>query len=119
MNTSLASYVLALIFAASGSAKLLSLPFELEAFERWGYSAAFMYFTGVIEVAGAIGLLISRVSAITSLCLSAFMLGAIGTHLIHSEWPMLVIASVIASMAFWRGWAGREDILKLAANFRF
>jgi len=118
MNTRIASYILALIFAVSGVAKLLSLPFEVEAFARWGYPPAFMYFTGVLEVAGAIGLLIPKLSALASLCLAALMLGAIGTHIIHGEWPMLAIATVIALLAVWRGWSDRAEILELTSRFR-
>lgn len=107
------SYVLALIFAASGGAKLLSLPFEVDAFARWGYPPAFMYVTGTLEVLGAIGLLIPRLSSLASLCLAALMLGAIGTHLLHGEWPMLAVAFAIMFTSAWHGWVGRADILKL------
>ncbi|WP_394174654.1 DoxX family protein [Thalassotalea litorea] len=98
------TYILALIFFASGMAKLFALPFEIAAFERWGYSMTFMYLVGVIEVAGALGLLVSRFSAIVSLALAAFMMGAIATHLIHQEWPMLAFATAVALGAAWRGW---------------
>jgi len=110
MNNRILSYLLAFIFLASGGAKLLSLPFEIAAFERWGYAIEFMYFTGVVECLGAVGLLFSRFSSFASLCLSALMLGAIGTHIIHREWVMLAVAIVIALAAFWRGWSGRADI---------
>lgn len=107
------SAVLALVFLVSGGAKLAALPFEVQAFARWGYPLEFMYLTGVLEVAGAVGLTIPRLSALASICLAALMLGAIGTHLIHQEWPMLVIATVIASLAAWRGWRGRNDAFNL------
>ena len=113
MNTRISSYVLAIIFFASGVAKLLSLQFEVEAFTRWGYPISFMYFTGVIEVIGAVGLLIPRVSALASLCLAGFMLGAIGTHLAHKEWPMLAVAVSITLIALWRGWSDRAEVTQL------
>ncbi|KGJ86772.1 DoxX family protein [Colwellia psychrerythraea] len=110
------SYILALIFFASGCAKLLSLPFEVEAFVRWGYPSTFMYFTGIVEVFGALGLLITRLSSLSSLCLGGLMLGAIGTHLVHKEWLMLAVASSIALAAFWRAWSGRGEINQLLIN---
>ena len=113
MKTRIAVYTLALVFAASGIAKLLSLPFEVEAFARWGYPPYFMYLTGVLEVAGAIGLLVRRVSALAALCLAGLMLGAIAPHLVHREWAMLVLASGIAALAAWRGWSGRGEIRSL------
>lgn len=118
MITRISSYILALIFFASGGAKLLSLPFEVEAFVRWGYPITFMYFTGIVEVSGAVGLLITRLSSLASLCLAVLMLGAIGTHLAHKEWLMLAVASSIAIAAFWRGWSGRGEVNQLLKNFR-
>lgn len=113
MITRSITYILAVIFLTSGGAKLASLPFEVEAFARWGYSPAFMYLTGVLEVAGAVGLFLPRLSALSSLCLSGLMVGAIATHAIHDEWPMFFIAASIMLAAAWRGWQGRKDIMSL------
>lgn len=113
MNVRTISFLLAAIFAVSGIAKLAALPFEVEAFARWGYPPAFMYVTGVLEVAGAIGLLIRALSALASVCLLGLMLGAVATHAMHSEWLMLAVALTIAALAAWRGWAGRGDITRL------
>lgn len=95
MKVKLLSIILAIVFFASGGAKLAGLEFEIAAFERWGYSLWFMYFIGAVEVAGAIGLLISRLAPLAAACLAAMMIGAITTHIMHAEWPMLAIASVI------------------------
>lgn len=110
MKIKMITGLLALIFFLSGGAKLLGLEFELEAFERWGYPLWFMYLTGVIEVAGAVALMIPRLSSLAALGLSGVMVGAVATHLMHSEWMMLVIASVILLVAVWRAYAGRKDI---------
>ncbi|MEW6997456.1 DoxX family protein [Colwelliaceae bacterium BS250] len=118
MITRISSYIIALIFFASGGAKLLSLPFEVEAFARWGYPIEFMYFTGVVEFVGAIGLLIPRLSSFASLCLAVLMLGAIGTHIVHKEWLMLAVASAIALAAFWRAWFGRAEVKQLLITLR-
>ncbi|MGB0938497.1 MAG: DoxX family protein [Colwellia sp.] len=114
----LLSYILALIFLASGGAKLMSLPFEIEAFARWGYPIEFMYFIGIVECMGAIGLLIRRLSAFSSLCLALLMLGAIGTHLYHNEWVMLVVASVITLATFCLAWLDKENITQLLITLR-
>ncbi|NRP59885.1 DoxX family protein [Marinobacterium sp. xm-d-564] len=84
-----------LIFVASGSAKLLGLEFELEAFERWGYPLWFMYFTGVVEVIGGLVIWVKRLRLITSVGLNCVMIGAVATHLLNAEWPMLGVATVI------------------------
>ena len=104
---------LALVFVLSGLAKLLALPFETEAFARWGYPLWFMYFTGLLEVAGAVGLLLPRLSALASGCLAALMLGAVATHAVHAEWPMFAVASAILILAAWRGWKGRAEVADL------
>jgi len=88
-------YVLAVVFILSGAAKLLSLPFELAAFERWGYPLAFMYFIGVAEVSGGVALVANILKKWAALGLSLLMLGAVFTHVMHQEWPMLVAALLI------------------------
>ena len=118
MKIRILTYVLALIFLASGGAKLLSLSFEIDAFTRWGYPISFMYFTGMLEVVGGLGLLVTRFSALASLCLAVFMLGAIATHVIHNEWPMFIVASIIAIAALWRSWFGRTEIKGLLISFK-
>ena len=108
--------VLSLVFLASGGAKLAGLEFEIVAFERWGYPLWFMYFTGVVEVAGGIGLLIRRFSALAAAGLATMMIGAVATHVIHAEWGMLVAATVILGLSAVRAWRGREDIFALAGK---
>ena len=105
--------LLVIIFLLSGVAKLGSLQFEVDAFTRWGYPLWFMYLTGVLEVAGAIGLLLPRWSALAGACLAGLMVGAVLTHLVHAEWPMLVIAAAIMLLSGWHGWRGREAIKQL------
>ena len=118
MKIRILSYVLAFIFLASGLAKLLALQFEVEAFSRWGFSISFMYLVGAIEVAGAIGLLISRWSSLVALCLAVFMLGAIGIHIIHKEWPMFAVAVSIAFAACCLAWSGRKNIRQALMRLR-
>jgi putative oxidoreductase len=99
-------WMLAIVFLVSGSAKLLGLNFEIVAFERWGYPKWFMYLTGVLEVMGALGLLIPRLTSLSSACLALLMIGAVWTHLVHSEWPMMAFATVIMITAAITSWMG-------------
>lgn len=118
MTIRIVTFILAAIFVASGGAKLASLQFELDAFSRWGYSLPFMYLVGALEVAGAIGLLVRRLSALASISLAGLMVGAVATHVVHAEWPMLAVAGTITALAAWRGWAGRGEIMTLFARNR-
>lgn len=113
MTSRILAFLLALVFVASGGAKLLALPFETEAFARWGYPLWFMYATGALEVAGAVGLVLPRLSALAALCLAALMLGAVGTHVLHGEWVMAAVALGILLAAFWHGWRRRSDLRRL------
>ncbi|QQD18561.1 DoxX family protein [Spongiibacter nanhainus] len=116
MKTKFLTAVLSLIFFTSGGAKLAGLDFEVAAFQRWGYPLWFMYFTGAVEVAGALGLLIRPLSALAATGLAMTMLGAVGTHLNHAEWGALVIAGFILALAVTRAWLGREEIRALVAR---
>lgn len=111
MKTLALSVLLSLVFLASGGAKLAGLEFEIVAFERWGYPLWFMYFIGTVEVAGAMGLLVRRVSAPAAAGLALMMLGAMGTHVIHAEWGMLAAAAAIFAMSATRAFIGRQDIV--------
>ena len=91
-------YLLALIFIASGSAKLFGLDFELQAFERWGYPLWFMYLTGLLEVVGGLAIAANILRKFAALGVTVLMIGAIGTHVLHQEWPMLAVASSIFIM---------------------
>lgn len=109
----LATYILFLVFALSGSAKLAGLPFEVQAFERWGYAPWFMYLTGLLEVAGAIGLLVRPLASLAATCLALLMTGAIATHIWHQEWVMLGVALGICLLSARQGWSDRAGISRL------
>lgn len=97
-------FLLAFIFLASGGAKLAGLDFEIEAFQRWGYPLWFMYATGAFEVLGAILLLVRRTMTPTAAVLAAFMIGAVGTHVVHREWGMLAVAGMIMILLARHAW---------------
>ena len=109
----LVTSLITLIFVASGGAKLLGLEFELEAFERWGYPIWFMYLTGVIEVIGGLVIWVKRLRLIISLGLNCVMLGAMATHLVNSEWPMLGVATAILLLTLFSTWRAKSDMKTL------
>ena len=101
--------VLALLFAAAASGKLTSNPQVSEMFEGWGYPMAFMLLVGVLELAGAIGLLIPRTAGLAAMGLVGMMIGAAVTHLTHAEGmqvlrPLLFMAPLIAIVLIRRPW---------------
>ncbi len=104
--------LLALMFAFAGINKLLSLqPEMVQQFVKLGAGTWFRYFVGSLELAGAIGLVIPRLSALAALGLAGVMVGAILTHVLFLP-PVYfaaipaVLASVFSLIA-WRRWPKR------------
>jgi putative oxidoreductase len=75
------SALAALAFLAAGGSKLAGVPSMVELFDKVGLGQWFRYVTGLLEVAGAIGLLISRCALYAAVLLSLVMVGAIISHL--------------------------------------
>lgn len=74
--------LLAALFAFAGVNKLFGLQREmLDQFARMGAGPWFRYLVGALELAGAVGLLIPRLSALAALGLAGVMAGAVVAHL--------------------------------------
>ena len=87
--------LLALAFLAAAVAKLTGNEMMVANFARFGYPLWFMYFVGVAEIAGAIGLLLKPTAVWAAVCLGVLMLGAVGTHFINDPPPQAVPAIVL------------------------
>lgn len=102
--TRIARYVLVAIFLLSGVSKLIGMESARSMFEDFGYSQDFRIVIGVLETAGAIGLLVPRLAGLAALGLCGIMIGAIVTHLINDPLYMaifpLVILAVLARIAW-------------------
>lgn len=68
--------LLSYIFALAGGAKLLGQRAMVAEFARIGAGQWFRYFTGVLEVSGAIGVLIPKFRFWAALQIAAVMVGA-------------------------------------------
>jgi putative oxidoreductase len=94
--------LLAVQFAAGGLAKLAGAPELVDLFASIGAGQWLRYVVGALEVAGAVGLLVPRLTRLAALGLATLMVGATVTNLfiIHERpWlPMglLLVAAVIA-----------------------
>jgi uncharacterized membrane protein YphA (DoxX/SURF4 family) len=89
------SILTALLLLAAGLPKILGQGGWAARFDRWGYPAGFVVVIGVVEVVGALMLLIPRVATVGAAILSVVMLGAAGTHLVHGETPRIAVALVL------------------------
>ena len=74
----------------------------VEAFDKVGLGQWFRYFTGLLEVAGAIGLLIPRYAFYAAVLLAIVMVGAIIAHVTvlggspAAALALLVLSGIIA-----------------------
>jgi uncharacterized membrane protein YphA (DoxX/SURF4 family) len=113
--------VLAIAFASIGVSKLggASATRWAERFEQWGYPANAQYVVGVLEIVGAIGVLVPRWRSAASLMLGALMIGAVGTHLVHTEFARVIPPLVLGGLAFLAYWLhGRSGEQSKSANRR-
>jgi putative oxidoreductase len=84
-------------FLQAGSAKLLSAPMMVQAFAAIGAGQWFRYFTGGLEVLGALALLVPGLSGYGAAILAVVMGGAVATHLlILGGSPALPLALLVA-----------------------
>jgi putative oxidoreductase len=96
------SGLVALAFIGAGGAKLAGVPVMVEMFDKVGLGRWFRYFTGLLEVVGAIGLLIPRYAFYAAVLLATVMVGAIVAHVAvlgGSPAPaavLLVLSGIIA-----------------------
>lgn len=89
--------LLALPFLGSGGAKLVGTPVMVAIFSKIGFGQWFRIVTGLLEIAGAIGLLIPSFRRLSAALLAVVMCGAIGFHLTtlggSPAGPMVLLAA--------------------------
>jgi uncharacterized membrane protein len=90
--------LLALQFAMGGLAKVFGDPAMVEMFAAIGVGQWFRYAVGALELAGAVGVLIPRLSGLAALGLVCLMAGATLTNvLVLGTNPLLPIALMLLS----------------------
>ena len=99
------SGLVALVFIAAGGGKLAGTAVMVDLFAKVGLGQWFRYFTGVLEVAGGIGLLFPRYAFYAAILLSIVMVGAIIAHVTvlgGSPAPALVLLVLSGIIAYLR-----------------
>lgn len=88
-------------FLIAGGMKLASHPMQVENFDKIGLGQWFRYFTGVIEIACAITVLVPRLAWIAASLLVGVMIGALTAHLTKLGIdPGVAAPPILAIMAF-------------------
>ncbi len=89
---------LAVVFAAAGLAKLGGEPAMVEMFADIGAGAWLRYLVGACEVAGAVGLLVPRLTCAAALGLTGLMVGATVTNVaVLDTSPVLTLLLALAA----------------------
>jgi hypothetical protein len=90
-------------FLAAGGAKLAGAPMMAGIYEQIGIGQWFRIVTGIVEVTGAIGLLIPASAAFAGLLLAVTMVCAVLTHLVvigGSPLPAFALLAITGTVAW-------------------
>ena len=98
--------LLALLFAMAGVVKVIGDPATVEMFATIGIGQWFRYLVGVLEIAGAVGVLIPRLSGLAALGLVCLMVGATLTNVfVLGASPLLtIVLLLVGAFVAWGRW---------------
>jgi uncharacterized membrane protein YphA (DoxX/SURF4 family) len=97
--------LVALAFLAAGSGKLAGAPPMVAVFAKIGVGQWFRVLTGLLEVVGAIGLLIPKARFYAAVLLVVVMVGAVAAHLVvlgGNPTPAIVLLLLSGTIAYLR-----------------
>jgi uncharacterized membrane protein YphA (DoxX/SURF4 family) len=83
----LPTLLFAALFIMQGLMKLSGMEMWVQRFRDFGYPDGFYLFAGVLELGGALLLLVPRTARIGAAILGLVMLAAAATHLVQGETP--------------------------------
>ena len=102
--------LLAIAFTFAGGVKLVNNPQMVQEFAQVGLGQWFRYFTGILEVSGAIGLLIPSVRFWAALQIAAVMVGATLTNIAVLHLPLMArVTAVLLALALVLAWLRRPQ----------
>jgi uncharacterized membrane protein YphA (DoxX/SURF4 family) len=107
--------LLAAAFLAAGGAKLAGVPTLVQLFDQIGAGQWFRIVTGLVEVAGAVALLVPGFAALGAAWLGATMFFAVLTHffILHtSALPALVLLALNVAVV----WLRRDQLAALVLS---
>jgi len=101
---------LAFLFAFAGGAKFFNNPVMVQEFAQVGLGQWFRYFTGSLELAGAIGVLIPSVRFQGALLLATVMVGATIANLTVLHLPAeAILTAILLGLALTLAWLRRPQ----------
>jgi hypothetical protein len=112
----LAQAVLAAAYVGAAGPKLGSDPRLVATFADLGISGAGMHAIGVLEIAGAVGLLVPRLVGAAAAALTALMAGAVTLTVVHVGVIDAIAPAVFLGLAATLAWCRRDRTARLAAD---
>ncbi|MFE3253612.1 DoxX family protein [Streptomyces sp. NPDC059209] len=111
--------VLALFLAvASAGPKLVGHSSAADSFDAIGFGDWFMYLTGVLEVAGAVALLIPVLSGVSAIALIGLMIGAFITQLTVFDGENALTPVIFLALFAVVAWVRRQRTAECVALVR-
>ena len=104
--------LLGALFLMSAVPKLMSNPGAVQMFQDFGYPDNFYLLIGVIEVVGAILLLIPVLAAYGASVLAVIMIGASVTHLVNDEMSRVLFTLILCGLLVAVGYLRRPAFLR-------
>lgn len=107
---------LAFVFVFAGGVKLIGKPAMVQEFAQIGIGQWFRYFTGMLEVSGAIGLLVPKYRLWAALQIATVMAGATGVNIWILHQPALAgVTTALMTLALVCAWVRRPHAPRLPA----
>ncbi|QXJ19785.1 DoxX family protein [Actinomadura graeca] len=106
------------LFFVSAMPKLAGQSDAVESFARIGWGQWFRYVTGVVEAAGAVGLVVPRLAGVAATGLIGVMAGAVLAQLLALDPPLAVVPAVLALVFAAIAWDRRPETRGLLRALR-
>ncbi|KAB2342166.1 DoxX family protein [Actinomadura rudentiformis] len=107
------------LIVASASPKFVGQKDAVETFAKIGWGEWFMYVTGVVELAGGIGLLIPRLAGAAATGLVGLMIGAVIAQCTALDAPGLALLPAAFGVIFAIvAWDRRAEVRALAGSLK-
>src|ERR1700693_2214535 len=109
--------VIAAAFLAAGLAKLAGVPFMVDLFAQIGLGQWCRVVTGVVEVTGAVALLVPGLASVGALWLGGTMVGAVATHLfvLHTSPAPAVVLGLLNTLIIY---LRRDELVALLERIK-
>ena len=101
------------LFIWTGTTKIFNPGDLIETWERFGIGKAWITIVGVLEVLGAIGLLIPRIASIPAFCLALLMIIAATLSFSHGDTSQGIMALVALGLSIVIFFLRMEDLVFL------